>query len=181
VARFLRLTLLLLALALVGFVPAASVAGAQPTGNRVIMSAAMAPMGTTDIIGRGYADIREPVDWAVPPGTYSFDGVNGTKYRNVVERVFFWPWWDEQGNRANWAFVWGHNCAFSTDGPPMCQDVAWAFVDYANPRLKDFQITCWWDDGVRPQGDTWDICNAPTAHQGWTQVVNGSLIVQMKK
>jgi hypothetical protein len=180
-ARVVRPIVLVLALALVGLASAASAAGAQPTGNRVIMDAAMAPLGTTDSIGWGHADIREPGSWAEPPGTYSFDAVNGMKFRNVLERVFFWPWWDEQGNRANWAFVWGHNCAFAVDGPPVCGDVAWGFVDYADPGLKDFQITCWWDGGVRPAGDTWDICDAPNAHQEWTQVVRGSLIVKMSK
>jgi hypothetical protein len=180
-AQFRRPIGLLLALALVGLVPASSVAGSQPTGNRIIMEAALAPWETTDIIGWGHADIREPSDWSNPPGTYSFDAQNGTKFRNLIERVFFWPWWDEQGNRANWGFVLGYNCAFGVDGPPACGDVAWAFVDYANPKLRDFQVTCWWDDGVRPAGDTWDICDAPNAHQDWTQVVKGSLNVVMSK
>ena len=180
-ARFARPIVLLIALVLVGLVPASSAAGAQPPGYRVTIDATMAPWGTTDVIGHGYADIRASTSWADPPGTYSFNGVNGTRYRNLLERTFFWPWWDDQGNRANWAFVWAYNCAFSADGPPACQDVAFAFVDYANPALKDFSITCWWDGGVRPAGDTWAICDAPNAHQDYSQVVNGSLIVQMPK
>lgn len=180
-ARFARPIMLLVVLALVALLPVASAAGAQTTGNRVVMEAALAPWDSTDVIGWGYADIREGTSWAYPPGTYSFDGVDGTKFRNLIERIAFWPWWDEAGNQASWAFVWGYNCAFNSDGPPVCGDVAWAFVDYANPSLKDFQITCWWDGGVRPAGDTWDICDAPNAHQIWTQVVKGSLVVQMTK
>jgi hypothetical protein len=180
--RPVRVIALLSALALIMLVPSASTAGVPPSGNRVLMQAAFAPWDTTDIIGWGKADIRQPVSWADPPGTYSFDAANGTRFRNLIERVDFWPWWDEQGNRANWAFVWGYNCPFTVDGPPACTDVNWAFVDYADPALRDFSIACWFDGGVRPPGDTWeDICDASIAHQDWTQVVSGSLVVLMSE
>lgn len=106
--------------------------------------------------------------------------VNGTKFRNLLERVYFWPWTDEQGNAANWAFVWGDNCPLTEDGPPACGQVAWAFVDYADAALRDFWIFCWFDDGIRPPGETSeDICDAPTAHQEWTQVLKGTILVLM--
>jgi hypothetical protein len=181
-SRFMRLVVLLIALTLVGLAPAASTAGVQPGGDRVIANMAMAVEGTTDIIGRGKADIRQPTSYTDPPGYFSFDAVNGTKFRSIVERVYFWPWSDEQGNRANWAFVWAYECPFHVGGPPTCTDVAWAFVDYADPSLTDFQITCWWDDGMRPPGETWqEICDAPNAHKDWTQVVAGSLVVLMSE
>ena len=65
----------------------------------------------------------------------------------------------EQGNAANWAFVWGDNCPFTEDCPAACGQVAWAFVDYADAALRDFWIFCWFDDGIRPPGETSeDIC-----------------------
>jgi hypothetical protein len=181
VSRPARVIALLAALVLVMIVPSASTAGVPPGGDRVLMHAAMAVQGTTGVIGWGSADIHQPASWADPPGTYSFDGTNGWRFRNVIERVDFWPWWDLQGNRANWAFAWGYDCAFRPDGYPVCQDANWAFVDYANPALKDFSIVCWWDGGVRPPGNTWEICDAANAHQDYTQVVSGSLVVLMSE
>ena len=65
---------------------------------------------------------------------------------------------------------------------PICTDVAWAFIDYTNPTLTDIQISCWWDDGIRPPNDeTWAVCDGPTAHQIWYPVVSGSLLVTMKQ
>jgi hypothetical protein len=180
--RPMRAIALVAALALVILVPAGSIAGAQPSGGRVVVNAAMAPWGTTDSVGWATANIHQPTSWADPPGTYSFNGVSGTKHRNLIERVQFWPWTDEQGNHANWAFVLGYTCPFSTDGPPVCRQVAWAFVDYANTALRDFSIVCWTEDGIRPPGDTWtEVCDAPGVHQDWTQVVNGSIVVLLPR
>lgn len=174
-----RLLVPVVALALVLLVPTASTVGVQPGSGRVIANMAMAAEGSTDVIGWGKADIRQPTSWADPPGYYAFDAVNGTKFRSIVERVWFWPWQDEQGDMANWAFVWAYECPFHADGAPTCTDVAWAFVDYVKPALTDFQITCWWDGGVRPEGETWEICDAENAHQDRTYVVGGELVVQL--
>ena len=180
IARTRKLGILLAAVALSTLAVTGSTAGAQGGAERVSLNASMALEGSTEVIGWGKADIRAPSSWADPPGSYTFNAVNGTNFRNLVERVWFWPWWDEQGNRANWAFVWAYNCAFSGDGPPVCGDVAFGFVDYADPALADFLITCWWDGGVRPPGDdTWAICDAPNAHQNRAYVVDGMLRVQM--
>jgi hypothetical protein len=139
-----------------------------------------------DVIGTVKADIHQPSGWADIPGFYSFDGSRSNPLRAaraVIERVYFWPWLDESnGEWANWAFVWGNQCMYFAFEAPVCTDVAWAFIDYRNPTLTDIQISCGWEDGIRPPGDeTWEVCNGPTAHQVWYPVVGGSLVVSMKQ
>jgi len=174
-------------LALVALLPSASVAGMAKPENRAIADMWIAPYGETVAIGTVKTDVR-PVRPGDVPGLYAFDGVAGSSVshtRGVVQQVDFWPWYDDaKGEWANWAWLEGHQCVFFANGDPsVCVDISWALVDYRNTAVKDMQIVCRWESGVRP-GSGWEFCD-PESHpdagilREWQQVVKGSLVVLM--
>jgi hypothetical protein len=179
-----RMLAALVGLALVVLLPSASVAVTASASSRVLAKADIAPFGTTNVLGTITADIR-----AVPasevPGFYSFDGAstNTLKHaRTVIERVSFWPWNDGANGWANFAFVEGAQCMYFSARAPLCTDASWAFIDYRNPAIKDVEVSCWWDNGIRPAPVTgdWKTCDSTStssAHQDWNQVIRGSLLV----
>jgi len=182
-----RLLAALVGLALVILLPSASAAVAASAPNRLLANADIAPYGTTDVLGTVTADIRGVPDSEVP-GFYAFDGASGNNLkhaRTVIERVTFWPWYNDLiGQWANFAFVEGAQCMYFSTRAPLCTDASWAFIDYRNPKVKDVHVSCWWDNGIRPAPATgnWNTCDSrsyPSAHQDWHEVVRGSLSVKM--
>jgi hypothetical protein len=184
-----RLMAILSTLALIASLTVSSVAAAPGAGqqSRVIANIVMAPSGTTDAVGRVIADVHAPANSADVPGDYSFDGnaANDLKHaRGVVQRAFFWLWQPGTPAEANFAFIEGVQCLYWASQDPSCTDASWAFIDYRDPGIPDVQVSCWWDDGVRPAAwaGTWNSCDSrftPTAHQDWYDVVQGSLVVQL--
>ena len=192
-------TAVVIALVLVLLLPSASAAVSPSRQSRVIGDFAIALAGETAAVGRVKLDVHSVSQDADIPGAYSFDG-NGTgpyaylvHARGLIQHASFW-YWNEQGG-ARFAFVEGVQCLYLTSEPPVCMDASWALIDYVDPKVPDQHVSCSWDGGVRPtygnqgalDGEVlvgFETCQPEynsTTHQGWYDVVGGSLVVTLAK
>lgn len=154
-----RLVALLFAAVLVASLAASSVAAAPAAPQNRLVANFQAIDGLTNkVIGRVTAQLFEPSERQLVPGSYDFYGAPGWPVREShaqLGSVGFWydPNAGGEGYGANVAYAEGVMCDYAEPNVPNCHEIYLWFVDVLDPAGRpDYLDT----NDHNPGSDPWD-------------------------